>query len=363
MCGSSKPQAPDPAQTANAQYGYNKTAMQDTLKANTLNQSGPLGSVTWQRDANGMPTGQNISLSPDVQAWLNNQFGLASGVGNAALGQVSNLPGSPFSLSNIPSTSDIAQGLYKQSADLLKPQFNEQTNAVEVNLANRGLPVGSEAYNLEKNRLERSQDAAMTNAANNATAAAGQEQQRQIGNALTQYMLPYQQLSSLESLIPKFSLPDFQKPPTVQTASPDYTSTVNNNYAQEMKDYENQQKGLWSGVSGIGSALIGAKPWDWSIWSDENLKEDRSPADGESILMILRGMPVDDYRYKDEAQEALGLPENRTGPMAQDWQQSFPEGSDGHRIDIADVLGKALAAIKALDARTSGNASNAAEAD
>lgn len=357
MCGSSKPSAPDATQTANTQYGFNTKAMQDTLKANTLNQTGPMGSVTWQRDANGNPTGQTISLSPDVQNWLNNQFGLASSVGRNALNQASNLPTDAFSLSNVPSTSDIAQGLYKQSSDLLKPQFDQQTNALNVQLANRGLPIGSEASDLATKQLQANQNTALTNAANNATVAAGQEQQRQIGNALTQYMLPYTQLSNLENLTPKFSLPDFQKPPTAQAAAPDYTSTVNNNYAQAMKQYNTDQQGLWSGVSGVASAALPL------MFSDENLKEDRSPADGESILMILRGMPVDDYRYKDDAQEALGLPEHRTGPMAQDYEQAFPEGSDGHMIDMADVMGKLMAAVKALDARTSDNASNAAEVD
>ena len=347
MCGGSKPSAPDPTQTANTQLGFNKSALQDTLKANTLDQSGPMGSVTWQHDANGNPTGQNISLSPDVQAWLNNQFGLSKGVGAAALGQVGNLPSSPFSLSNIPSTADISQGLYKQQSDLLKPQFDQQTNALNVQLANRGLPIGSEASDLATKQLQSNQNTALTNAANNATVAAGQEQQRQIGNALTQYMLPYQQLSSLESLTPKFSLPDFQKPPTVQEAAPDYTSTVNNNYAQAMKQYNTDQQGLWSGASGIASAAL-----PLLMFSDENLKEDRSPADGESILMILRGMPVDDYRYKDDAQESLGVPEHRTGPMAQDVAEAWPEASDGHMVDIADMLGKALASIKALDVRT-----------
>lgn len=351
MCGSSsKPAAPDPVATANAQYKYNTKAMQDTLKANTLNQTGPMGSVTWQRDANGMPTGQTITLSDDVQNWLNNQFGLSGSVGNAALDQAAKLPTEAFSLSNIPSTAEIAQGLYKQQSDLLKPQFNEQANAVEVQLANRGLPVGSEAYNLEKNRLERSQNTALTNAANNATAAAGQEQQRQIGNMLMEYKLPYEQLQALETLTPKFVLPGFQQVPNVQAQSPDYTSAVNNNYAQQMKDYNQGQQSLWSGISGLGSA---AMPF---LLSDERMKEDRKPADGESILMILRDMPVDDYRYKDEAQAALGVPEHRTGPMAQDVEEAWPEISDGHMIDLPGLVGKLASAIKALEARTSKDA-------
>ena len=82
------------------------------------------------------------------------------------------------------------------------------------------------------------------------------------------------------------------------------------------------------------------------------MKEDRKPADGEEILSAFEGMPAEDYAYKEPAQEMLGVPEERTGVMAQDYAKAFPEGSDGTTIDVADMLGKIMAAVQALDART-----------
>ena len=106
--------------------------------------------------------------------------------------------------------------------------------------------------------------------------------------------------------------------------------------------------GGFASILGGGLALASKLPW-----SDERMKEDRTPADGEQILSAFEKLPVDDYKYKEEFQDKLALPEERTGPMAQDVAQLFgPEASDGSRIDMADVMGKIMAAIKALDERT-----------
>jgi hypothetical protein len=103
---------------------------------------------------------------------------------------------------------------------------------------------------------------------------------------------------------------------------------------------------LLSQVVGTAATAAGA------YMSDERLKEDRTPADGEAVLGAFETMPAEDYSYKPEAQAAFGVPEQRTGVMAQDYAREFPEGSDGSQIDMADMLGKMLAAIQALDKRT-----------
>lgn len=103
---------------------------------------------------------------------------------------------------------------------------------------------------------------------------------------------------------------------------------------------------------GAMQAIGGALALAGSIYSDERLKENIAPADGEAILSAFEALPVSDYDYKPEAQTALGVPEQRTGPMAQDYAKVFEEGSDGSRIDIGDMLGKLVAAVQALDQRT-----------
>jgi hypothetical protein len=102
-------------------------------------------------------------------------------------------------------------------------------------------------------------------------------------------------------------------------------------------------------MASLGSAALMAM----MMFSDENMKTGRKPADGEGVLRKLRDMPIDDYQYKNGPQQQYGLPEQRTGPMAQDYQRAFGgEGSDGRMVDLGDAVGKILAAIKALDRRT-----------
>jgi hypothetical protein len=91
------------------------------------------------------------------------------------------------------------------------------------------------------------------------------------------------------------------------------------------------------------------------MFSDKNMKEDRRPADGEASLMRIAALPIDHYKYKKSAQRDYGVPERRTGPMAQDVAKHFgPEASDGHVVDLADMAGHMMAAIGALEQRTQG---------
>jgi hypothetical protein len=119
---------------------------------------------------------------------------------------------------------------------------------------------------------------------------------------------------------------------------------VNQSYANQMAQYNANQankQGMMKSIGGVAGTI--------AMMSDEDTKEERSEADGEAILAAFRGLPVDDYRYKDEAQEEFGLPEHRTGPMAQDYAQTFD--GDGRTVDLGDAVGKLFAAVKALDAR------------
>jgi hypothetical protein len=123
---------------------------------------------------------------------------------------------------------------------------------------------------------------------------------------------------------------------------------------QQMKNDSEDNSSMWGGVAKLGGAAIGAL----AAFSDKNMKTDRTPADGKNILLAFRDMPVDDYRYKDEARAEFNLPEHRTGTMAQDYAEHF--GGDGHTIDMADAVGKLMAAVKELDIRTAKQGKRAA---
>jgi hypothetical protein len=81
----------------------------------------------------------------------------------------------------------------------------------------------------------------------------------------------------------------------------------------------------------------------WTNASDANLKENFQPVDGTEILNKVDALPITEWNYKTESEDVKHI-----GPTAQDFQQVFGVGSDGHSISTIDPSGIALAAIKEL---------------
>ncbi len=75
--------------------------------------------------------------------------------------------------------------------------------------------------------------------------------------------------------------------------------------------------------------------------SDRNAKRDIAEVDPQAVLEKLAALPVSTWRFKQ-------TDELHMGPMAQDFAAAFGLGSDETRINLTDVGGVALAAIKAL---------------
>jgi hypothetical protein len=77
----------------------------------------------------------------------------------------------------------IETTLYNRQLGLLQPEFTRQRNTLEQNLADRGIPITSEAYNDSINRLETQQNEQLQRLAQQATLAAGQESDRIVNQA------------------------------------------------------------------------------------------------------------------------------------------------------------------------------------
>jgi hypothetical protein len=316
------------------------------------------------------------------------------------------LQASEVSLQQAPNTQDIASTFYEQGKSRIQPDIDASRKQMAIKLSQRGISPGDEIWRDEMDRLDRSANNAYSDISRQAELAAGQEQSRQFGqnlssaqyggqeqqrlqgadlsnrgflgqqqnqqynqlmsalgygsgayqqnlsNELLERQQPLAEYSALMGSSPQFQNPSFMNTAALNVQSPDYTGVVNNNFTQQSANYRQQAansansggSGIWGTLGQIGSAAATA------YFSDEEMKEDRSPADGEMILASFREMPVDDYRYRDEAQETYDLPEHRTGTMAQDYAEHF--GGDGKTIDLGDAVGKLMAAMKALDART-----------
>ncbi len=79
--------------------------------------------------------------------------------------------------------SNIEQTLFNRQLGLLQPEFTQQREALEQNLADRGIPITSQGYNDAVNRLETQQGEQLGRLAQQATLAAGQESDRLVNQA------------------------------------------------------------------------------------------------------------------------------------------------------------------------------------
>ena len=79
--------------------------------------------------------------------------------------------------------SNIEQTLYNRQLGLLQPEFTRQRETLEQNLADRGIPITSEAYNSAINRFESQQGEQLGRLAQQATLAAGQESDRLVNQS------------------------------------------------------------------------------------------------------------------------------------------------------------------------------------
>jgi hypothetical protein len=85
--------------------------------------------------------------------------------------------------------------------------------------------------------------------------------------------------------------------------------------------------------------------------SSRTFKENFEPVDGEDILARLRGVPVNYWNYLGEQGGVRHI-----GAFSEDFMTAFNVGADPKGISHLDADGVALAGVKALDARTAGQA-------
>lgn len=246
----SAPKAPDPTKTANTQLGYNTDAAQSTINMNSLDRSGPFGSSTFTKDANGNVTGQNVTLSSALQGGADNTQNNFSSLTN-------NLPTAPINFDNN-TVDNIVKSNYGAYSALQQPGRDQAQKQLTTQLSDRGIPIGSEVYNDAQGNLNRSNSLADQNAAATFLNAAPGLQSQLDSNTINQYNAPYttaanslgllQGLNGLNSAAPQGS---------ASVGAPDYTSAVNNTYNQQVAQYNGQMSDL-GGLAKTGLGLLTA---------------------------------------------------------------------------------------------------------
>lgn len=247
MSFGSKPQAPDPTQTANAQTQFNLQAAKDQNKTNSYNQSSAYGSFNYVPDSSS-PSGYRLvqSLSPTEQGLYD-----TSGITRALAGDTaSKLAANTASMYSQPFNGNnqaVTDKLNQWTSQYVQPIFNQQDSNLEAQLRNQGLTPGSEAYNNAKNLLSRNQGDFTVNYLK-------QNQQQGFDQALQEYQLPLATMAGLYG-IGAPQAPTQYSTPTAGIQPANYQGAVQSNYDAQMKSYEADQANMSKLITGgIGLA-------------------------------------------------------------------------------------------------------------
>ena len=324
---SSAPPAPDYAGAATATAQGNLQAAQAAAAANRVNQVTPYGNLTYNQngtDSTGNPTWTATTSLNDVGTQLlNNQNNASLGLGsaiNAQLGQVQNVMGQGFN-PNLPQVGINAGQNYQDAAmQRLQPQIEQGREALNTQLANSGIPVGSEAYRraqVAQGQKENDLLAANTTQGFNTGLAANQNAFNQ---QLTQYNMPLNTLSALRTGA-QVQNPTFQNvPQQATTAGADIlgATTATGNYNLNASNAANAaNSSMTGGLMGLAGSLGAA---GITKYSDIRTKENIEP-----IGIANNGLTVYRYEYKDEFKDhELAGSGVHYGYMAQEVEQVFP---------------------------------------
>ena len=328
------PAAPDYTSAANATAAGNLAAAQAATAANRVNQVTPYGNLNYSQngtDAQGNPTWTaTTSLSDIGQQLLNNQNQTSLGLGsaiNSQLGNVQNTMSQPFN-PNLPQVGINAGQNYQDAAmSRLAPQISQQRELLNNQLANQGIPVGSQAWQTaQMNQGQKENDllAANTTQGFNTGLAANQQAYNQ---AQTNYNMPINTLSALRTGAQVQNPTFVNSANQATTAGPDLLGAAGSQYNAAMGNFNSgvaQQANLNSGLIGLAGAGIAA--------SDIRMKENIDP-----IGVANNGLTVYRFEYKPEFKDhELAGHGFHYGYMAQEVEQVFPYAvktlDDGYKV-------------------------------
>jgi len=248
--GGSAPAVPDYASLAEQTAANNLKAAQTATAANRVNQVTPYGSLQYTQtgeDKYGNPMWTATqSISPELQ-----------GLSNKVLGGLEGQYGQNFTGGNLPSYGiDPGQTYSDAIMKRLQPQMQMEQKQFDAQMANQGIPVGSEAYTNAARVFQQGQNDKMTSAVTGGMGVGLQANQQQYGQNLTNYQLPLNVANQVKGL----TTPGYVN--SAQQATPagaDLFGAGMANYNAQMGQYNANQAGqqnAMGGLFGLGSAAL-----------------------------------------------------------------------------------------------------------
>jgi len=290
-------------------------------------------------DMSGLPQWTStVNLSPESQAIFDSymrQQQQLGGLSESALNQVQNAYSSPYnydSLAPLYGQNDLnaartatEEAIYSR----LDPKFAQDEEAMRTRLINQGIGQGSQAYQREMDAFNQMKNDARMQA----VLAGGTESDRQFAQSLAtrqqgigeidklraQPLNEYLAMSGQQQL----AMPQFQQYNYQGAGTPDYAGLVNQNYQNQMGQYNANQassNNMMSGLFGLGgqaaAGFLGSQAGSAALaglFSDARLKDNIKPAGYEN------GFPIYEFNYK-------AVPDKKyIGVIAQDIEKIIPE--------------------------------------
>jgi hypothetical protein len=318
----SAPAPPDYAGAAQATAAGNVEAARAATAANRINQVTPYGSLTYSQsgtDPYGNPTyTATQALSPQQQQLLDYQNQTSMGLGRLAgqgLGYVENMLNTPFNTAALPTTGFNPSQSYQEAyMQRLNPQIQQNREALQQQLANKGIDIGSVAYDRAmQTQAQREND--LLAAATTQGFGVGQQARQQA--LQEQAYLRNEPLNTLSAVRtgsqvtgPQF-VNSFNQ---ATTAGPDLLGAAGMQYNAQMGDFNAKQAAqanLNQGIFSLGGAALMS-----DIRTKENIKH---------IAWLPNGLPVYTYEYKDEFKDhPLAGHGTHIGVMAQEVEVMYP---------------------------------------
>ncbi len=167
-----QPAVPNYTGAAEATAKGNLDAARAAAAANRVNQINPYGTLSYAvtgADPYGNPTWTATSkFSPDQQALYDYDIASSKGLGqlqNKGLNYVSNMLDQPFNTSGLASTGiNPGEQMSESIMRRLQPNLNMEQKQFDAQMANQGIPLGSEAYQNARRMFDERQNDRLTSA-------------------------------------------------------------------------------------------------------------------------------------------------------------------------------------------------------
>jgi hypothetical protein len=242
---------PDYAGAARETAAGNLNAARTATAANRVNQVTPYGSLKYTQEGTD-PYGNPMwtatqTMTPELE-----------NLTNASIGQLTSQYGNtPFTGGNLPSYG-INPGETYASAIMnrLQPQMAMEQKQFDAQMANQGIPVGSEAYTNAARVFQQGQNDKLTSAVTGGMGIGLTANQQQYNQNLTNYQLPLNIASNIKAIAtPGYVNPSQQ----ATTAGPDIMGAMglaNQSNQANANAINARQNAEMSGLFALGGAGI-----------------------------------------------------------------------------------------------------------